>query len=65
MVRQVIGYQGEITWNTAKPDGTPRKLMDNSRLTALGWKPRVQLEDGLRLTYEAFLRGETALRAAH
>ena len=55
-VRTVIGYQGEIVWDTTKPDGTPRKLMDSSRLFALGWKPQVDLETGIRLAYEDFLR---------
>jgi GDP-L-fucose synthase len=63
-VRRVVGYSGEIGWDTGKPDGTPRKLMDTTRLESLGWRPRVPLEEGLRLTYEAFLRGEVAHRAA-
>lgn len=64
LVGRTVGFQGEIQWDTSKPDGTPRKLMDSSRLLALGWKPRVSLEEGLRLTYEAFLRGQTAYRSA-
>lgn len=55
-VRSVVGYPGEIQWDTSKPDGTPRKLMDSSRLFALGWKPKVQLEDGIRLAYADFLK---------
>ena len=55
-VRQAVGYAGGIVWDTSKPDGTPRKLMDSSRLFALGWKPRVTLETGLRLAYEDFLK---------
>lgn len=55
-VRTVVGYPGEIQWDTSKPDGTPRKLMDSSRLFALGWKPKVQLEDGIRLAYADFLK---------
>ena len=55
-IRRVVGFQGEIVWDTAKPDGTPRKLMDSSRLFALGWKPQVNLETGIRLTYEDFLK---------
>ncbi len=55
-VQRVVGFQGEIVWDTTKPDGTPRKLMDSSRLFALGWKPKVQLEDGIRLAYEFFLK---------
>ena len=55
-IRRIVGYQGEIVWDTSKPDGTPRKLMDNSCLLALGWKPQVDLETGIRLAYEDFLR---------
>lgn len=55
-VRSVVGYQGEIHWDTSKPDGTPRKLMDSSRLFALGWKPKVQLVEGIRLAYADFLK---------
>ncbi len=55
-VREIIGYHGEILWDTTKPDGTPRKLMDSSRLFALGWKPEVDLKMGIRLAYEDFLR---------
>ena len=53
-VRRIVGFTGEIVWDTTKPDGTPRKLMDSSRLLALGWKPTVNLEDGIRLAYEDF-----------
>jgi GDP-L-fucose synthase len=55
-VKRITGYSGEIVWDASKPDGTPRKLMDSSRLFALGWKPRVDLETGIRLAYEDFLR---------
>ncbi len=54
-VRDVVGFRGEIAWDTSKPDGTPRKLLDVSRMKALGWSPRVRLEDGLRKAYEDFL----------
>ncbi|MFF9012854.1 GDP-L-fucose synthase family protein [Streptomyces sp. NPDC014870] len=50
-VAEVTGYQGEIAWDTSKPDGTPRKLLDVSRLTGLGWKPAVALPDGIAATY--------------
>jgi GDP-L-fucose synthase len=63
-VKRVIGFDGEIAWDSSKPDGTPRKLLDSLRLAALGWKPLIPLEEGLRLTYEAFQRGEVAHRAA-
>lgn len=54
-VKQVVGFKGEIAFDTSKPDGTLRKLMDNSRLTALGWRESVKLEDGLAAAYEDFL----------
>ncbi|GAB3328280.1 GDP-L-fucose synthase [Larkinella ripae] len=57
-VRQVVGYEGEVHWNTDKPDGTPRKLMDVSRLHALGWKHTTSLKDGLEVTYQDFLAHE-------
>jgi GDP-L-fucose synthase len=53
-VKRIIGFTGEIVWDKSKPDGTPRKLMDSSRLLALGWKPRVTLEQGIALAYEDF-----------
>jgi GDP-L-fucose synthase len=53
-ISRVIGFRGESVWDTSKPDGTPRKLMDSSRLFALGWKPGVPLEEGVRLAYEDF-----------
>jgi GDP-L-fucose synthase len=54
IIGKIIGFEGKITWDTSKPDGTPRKLMDSSRLFALGWKPRINLEEGIRLAYEDF-----------
>ena len=56
MVRRIVSYNGDINWDTTKPDGTPRKLMDSSRLLAMGWKPQVDLETGVRLAYEDFLK---------
>jgi GDP-L-fucose synthase len=53
-VKRIVGFKGDIVWDTTKPDGTPRKLMDSSRLFALGWKPQVDLESGIRLAYEEF-----------
>jgi GDP-L-fucose synthase len=55
LVQRLVGFKGNILWNSTKPDGTPRKLMDSSRLFALGWKPRIDLEAGIRLAYEDFL----------
>ena len=55
LVAKVIGYTGEIKWDPSKPDGTPRKLLDVSKLESLGWKYKTELEDGIRLAYEDFL----------
>ncbi|MGQ9686672.1 MAG: GDP-L-fucose synthase family protein [Thiobacillaceae bacterium] len=55
MVRDAVGYQGEIAFDPSKPDGTPRKLLDVTRLAALGWRARTPLADGLRATYADFL----------
>jgi GDP-L-fucose synthase len=51
-VREVVGYRGRIAWDPAKPDGTPRKLLDVSRLRALGWRPSVPLREGIAAVYE-------------
>ena len=56
IIRRVVGFEGKIEWDSTKPDGTPRKLMDSSRLFALGWRPEVDLETGIRLAYEDFLK---------
>ena len=56
IVAEVVGYKGEIRWDTAKPDGTPQKLLDVSLLHSLGWKHKTSLKDGLHLTYEDFLK---------
>jgi GDP-L-fucose synthase len=55
LIRDVVGYEGEIQWNTDKPDGTPRKLMDVSKLHNLGWKHKTELEEGILITYQDFL----------
>ena len=55
MVARVVGYSGEILWDTSKPNGTPRKLLDVSKAAALGWRYKTELEDGIRLAYEDFL----------
>jgi len=55
LIRGVIGYEGEIRWNTDKPDGTPRKLMDVSKLHGLGWRHSTDIETGIRATYQDFL----------
>ena len=55
MVREVVGFEGEIVWDSSKPDGTPRKLLDVSRIKALGWEPRIGLREGIASTYEWYL----------
>lgn len=55
IVANVVGYEGEILWDTSKPNGTPRKLLDVSKATGLGWSYTTELEDGVRLTYADFL----------
>ncbi|MBI5773713.1 MAG: GDP-L-fucose synthase [Verrucomicrobia bacterium] len=54
--RRIVGFPGDIIWDTSKPDGTPKKLMDSSRIFALGWRPRTDLETGVRLAYGDFQR---------
>jgi GDP-L-fucose synthase len=51
-IKRIIGFEGTVEWDSSKPDGTPRKLLDVSRLTDLGWKAKISLEDGIRSTYE-------------
>lgn len=55
-IQRVVGFSGRIDWDTAKPDGTPRKLMDSSKIRELGWQPRMGLEEGLKSTYAWFTR---------
>ena len=61
LVAKVVGYEGEIRWDTSMPNGTPRKLLDVSKATALGWTYKTELEDGIRLAYKDFL--ENPMRA--
>ena len=62
LVARTVGYQGELVQDSSKPDGTPRKLLDVSRINTLGWKARIPLEKGLEETYEWFLNNITELR---
>lgn len=60
LIKEVIGYEGNISFDSSKPDGTPRKLMDVSKLHALGWKHKINLREGIKLAYEDFLSKEEA-----
>jgi GDP-L-fucose synthase len=64
LVAEVVGYQGRVEWDPSQPDGTPRKLLDTSRLTALGWAPRIELREGLGQTYAWYMEnlGSDTLR---
>jgi GDP-L-fucose synthase len=54
LVARVVGYSGELQFDATRPDGTPRKLLDVSRIAALGWRAGIRLEDGIASTYEAY-----------
>jgi GDP-L-fucose synthase len=56
IIRDIVGFKGEIVWDSTKPDGTPKKLLDISRIKALGWGPKTSLEEGISKTYEWYLK---------
>ncbi|MFU8849303.1 MAG: GDP-L-fucose synthase, partial [Opitutales bacterium] len=56
LVMKVTGYQGELTFDTSKPDGTPRKLTDISKIKATGWAPKIPIDEGVALAYQSFLQ---------
>ena len=56
LVAKVVGYGGKINWDTSRPNGTPRKLLEISKITSMGWRYKTELEDGIRLAYEDFLK---------
>jgi GDP-L-fucose synthase len=58
VIKKVVGYQGEIRFDTTKPDGTPRKLMDATKLRNMGWQPKISLEEGITMAYHDFLNGK-------
>ncbi len=62
LVAATVGFKGRIVWDSSKPDGTPRKLLDVSKLAGLGWTARIGLEEGLKATYAQFLADEAAGR---
>ncbi len=63
LIKKVIGFEGEIDFDTSKPDGTPRKLMDVSKLHSKGWRHKVELEEGIKMAYEDFLSKHIAVSA--
>lgn len=63
LIAEIVGYEGNLVQDTSKPDGTPRKLLDVSRLNALGWKARTSLREGINATYEWYLSNESLIRA--
>jgi GDP-L-fucose synthase len=62
-IQQVVGYEGEIIWDTTKPDGTPRKLMDTRKINALGWQPQINLKEGLTNTYRWFVNQHSEFKS--
>lgn len=56
LVKEVVGFNGQLVWDSSKPDGTPRKLMDSSKLAEMGWEPKISLKDGLVDTYKWYLK---------
>ncbi|HYN80883.1 MAG TPA: GDP-L-fucose synthase [Gemmatimonadaceae bacterium] len=67
LVSSVLGYDGPVRWDSSRPDGTPRKLLDSSRILATGWAPRIPLEDGIRSVYEWYREASESMmtRAGH
>ena len=61
-IRTTVGFEGEILWDATKPDGTPRKLMDSSKMHHLGWSPKVSLEEGIQQTYHWFLQNKYSFK---
>jgi GDP-L-fucose synthase len=55
LVREVVGFKGDIVWDHSKPDGTPRKLLDSRKIRELGWRPAIGLEEGIRRVYRDYV----------
>ena len=62
LIQSTVGHKGEIIWDSSKPDGTPRKLMDNSKMESQGWKAEVSLAQGITFAYQWFLDNESSYR---
>ena len=61
LITKVVGFDGRLIFDPTKPDGTPRKLLDTSKINALGWKARIGLEEGIRSTYKWFVNNKETL----
>jgi GDP-L-fucose synthase len=62
LISDIVGYPGEIKWNAEMPDGTPRKLLDISKISSLGWKPMISLADGIQSVYDSYRESQVANR---
>ena len=62
VIQHVVGHQGDITWDSEKPDGTPKKLMDSTKFRSLGWEPEIGLKQGIQYTYEWFLNHQNEIK---
>jgi GDP-L-fucose synthase len=62
MIQRIVGHEGDIIWDSSKPDGTPRKLMDVSKMTKAGWKAKIGLEEGIKSTYQWFLQNQDSFK---
>jgi GDP-L-fucose synthase len=60
MIQDILGYSGELVWNTSKPDGTPRKLMNVAKIESLGWKHQIDLRNGIESVYSEFVQNNNA-----
>jgi GDP-L-fucose synthase len=58
VIRNIVGYKGKVIWDKSKPDGTPRKLLDVSKINALGWSPKISLKSGIKQTYEWYIKND-------
>ena len=58
LIKEIINYEGDLDFDISKPDGNPRKLLDTSYLNSIGWKPKINLKDGLDATYKWFIENE-------
>ena len=59
MIKETVGFQGEIVWDTTQPDGTPRKLLDVTRIRNLGWTPKIQLREGIHSIYDWYTANQS------